>query len=373
MSIKEFRISVSQDRLDRIAAKLADARIGPAPADEAEWALGMSAGYLAELVEFWRTDYDWRAEEAALNRYPQYLATIDGLPIHFQHIVAPGGYPIPIILTHGWPGSFVEFQAVIPKLVDAGFSVVVPSLPGYGWSGRPANPVGPAYTAGLWRKLMVDVLGYPCFFAQGGDWGSMVTSWLGANHADVVPAIHLNLFRTVLPGPDATAPLKDYWAQVAKVMASESAYQQMHQTRPQTIGLALHDNPVGWAAWVIEKFQRWSDSNGNIESRFTKGQLVTNLMTYLTTDSVMSSIWFYYGNTRESQLPLPLKVPTGLAVYPGEFLPVPDRDLAQLAYNVQHYATMAAGGHFAAMEVPDTFAADILAFFTPRAGKTISA
>jgi microsomal epoxide hydrolase len=189
----------------------------------------------------------------------------------------------------------------------------------------------------------------------------------------VVPAIHLNLCRTVLPGPDATAPLKDYWAKVGKVMASESAYQQLHQTRPQTIGLALHDNPVGWAAWVIEKFQRWSDSNGNIESRFTKGQLITNLMTYLTTDSVMSSIWFYYGNTRESKLPLPLKVPTGLAAYPGEFLPVPDRDLAQLAYNVEHYATMAAGGHFAAMEVPDIFAADILAFFTPRAGKTISA
>lgn len=366
--MEEFEIAVPQKRLDRIAARLADARIGPFPADEDEWALGMSARYLTDLIHYWHTEYDWRAEEAELNAYPQYRATIDGLAVHFQHIRAPGGHPVPIVLTHGWPGSIVEFQAVIPMLVEAGFSVVVPSLPGYGWSGKPANPVGPAYTADLWRKLMVDVLGYPRFYAQGGDWGSMVTSWLAARHSDVVPAIHLNLFRTITP--DGTAAgggdprLGVYWAKVAKVMATESAYQQLHQTRPQTIGLALHDNPVGWAAWVVEKFQRWSDNRGEIENSFTKRQLITNLMTYLTTDSVMSSIWFYYGNRQESALPLPLQVPTGLASYPGEFLPLPDRDLAALAYNVRHYAVMPSGGHFAAMEAPADFAQNLIEYFS---------
>jgi len=366
MSVDPIRIEVPQTTLDRIAAKIADARIGYAPVDDAAWIYGTDARYLSELIDYWRTQYHWREEEAELNRYPHFRAEIDGIVVHFQHVKAHGGYPTPIVLTHGWPGSIVEFQAVIPLLVSAGFTVVVPSLPGYGWSGRPAKPVGPAFIAGLWRKLMVEALGYPRFFAQGGDWGSAVSTRLGLDHGDVVEAIHLNLFRTVLPGPNADQALRDHWAAVRKVAAAENAYQMVHDTRPQTIGLALHDNPVGWAAWVIEKFQRWGDTRGDIESRFSKAQLITNLMTYLVTDSVISSIWAYRGRINEPDLEFPVRVPTGLAAYPAEFIHLPSRSLAERAYNVAHYAQLPAGGHFAAMEVPQIFAADVIAFFSSQ-------
>lgn len=363
MTPQPFHIDVPQAVLDRIHARLADSRIGYMPDDSDQWKYGMDARYLAELVAYWRDDYDWRAEEKALNLWPQFMVDVDGIPIHFYHVRGDGRHAVPILLTHGWPGSVVEFQAVIPLLVEAGFSVVVPSLPGYGWSGRPPRPIGPARVAALWRTLMVDILGYPRFFAQGGDWGSAVTTQLGISHADVVAAIHLNFFMPPPPGPDADAELLDYWGAVGRMMQAESGYQMEHATKPQTIGLALHDNPVGWAAWVVEKFQRWGDTGGDIESRFSKDHLITNLMTYLVTDNVMSSIWMYYGLGGDSMAPGPVTVPTGLAHFPGEFYPMPSRALAERQYNVQRMTTMASGGHFAAMEEPQAFARDVIAFF----------
>lgn len=364
MTSRTFRIDVPQPVLDRIQAKLADSRIGYMPQGDDQWVYGMDARYLAELVDYWRTRYDWRSEEERLNSWPQYRAEIDGIPIHFYHVQGDmARRPIPILLTHGWPGSVVEFQEVMPLLAQAGFSFVVPSLPGYGWSGRPARPIGPARVATMWRKLMVDVLGYPRFFAQGGDWGSAVTTQLGISHPDVVAAIHLNFFMPPLPGPDADADLLAYWGEVAKTTQAESGYQHEQATKPQTIGLALHDNPVGWAAWVVEKFQRWGDTNGNIESRFTKDHLITNLMSYLVTDSVMSSIWMYNGLGSDTIAPGPVTVPTALAHFPAEFYPMPSRALAERQYNVKRMTKMAAGGHFAAMEEPEAFAQDVIAFF----------
>lgn len=365
MTPTPFRIDVPQAVLDRIQARLADSRIGYMPDDPDQWQYGMDARYLAELVEHWRHGYDWRAEEEKLNRWPQFRAEVDGIPIHFYHVRGKG-HPVPILLTHGWPGSVVEFQAAMPILAEAGFSLVVPSLPGFGWSGRPARPIGPATVAGMWRRLMVDVLGYPRFFAQGGDWGSLITALLGIDHADVVSAIHLNFFMPPQPGPDADAELTRYWASVQQVVAAEGGYQHEHMTKPQTIGLALHDNPLGWAAWVVEKFWRWGDTGGDIESRFSKDQLITNLMTYLATDTVMSSIWMYHGLAREAPSPGPVRVPTALAHFPGEFYPMPDRALAERQYDVVRWTHMEAGGHFAAMEEPDAFARDLIAFFGSR-------
>lgn len=364
MTPEPFRIDVPQATLDRIQSRLVDTRIGYMPEDDDQWRYGMDARYLAELVDHWRTRYDWRAEEEKLNRWPQFRAEIDGIPIHFYHVKGDTSRrPIPILLTHGWPGSVVEFQEVMPLLAEAGFSFVIPSLPGYGWSGRPARPIGPARVAALWRKLMVEALGYPRFFAQGGDWGSAVTTQLGISHADVVAAIHLNFFMPPPPGPDADAELLTYWGAVGKTMEAESGYQHEHATKPQTIGLALHDNPVGWAAWVVEKFQRWGDTKGDIESRFTKDHLITNLMTYLVTDSVMSSIWMYNGLGSDKMAPGPVTVPTALAHFPAEFYPMPNRALAERQYNIARMTTMAAGGHFAAMEEPQAFAQDVIAFF----------
>lgn len=365
MAVRPFVIDVPELVLARIGARLADSRIGYAP-DGGGWTWGTDREYLAAFVDYWREQYDWRAQEAALNRFPQFLAEVDGIDIHLYHVRSDGGQPLPILLTHGWPGSVVEFQAVIPKLVAAGFDVVVPSLPGYGWSGRPAQPIGPATVAAMWRRLMVEVLGYPRFLAQGGDWGSAVTQQLGVTHADVVTAIHLNFFMGPPPGSSDDPALADYWQSVAALMKEESGYHHQQSTRPQTLGFALHDNPIGWASWLLEKFRRWGDTHGDIESRFDKDHLITNMMSYLATDSVMSSLWMYYGSNHEARAPGRVEVPTGLAHFPGEFYPMPSRALAEQAYNVEHWTTMTAGGHFAAMEEPDAFAADVIAFFGGR-------
>jgi pimeloyl-ACP methyl ester carboxylesterase len=363
MNPEPFRIDVPQTVLDRIQAKLADTRIGYMPQDDDRWRYGMDAHYLAELVDYWRRTYDWRREEEKLNRWPQFRAEVDGTSIHFYHVRGAAERPIPILLTHGWPGSVAEFQGVIPPLVEAGFSLVVPSLPGFGWSGRPQRPIGPKKVADMWRSLMVDVLGYDRFFAQGGDFGSAVTAQLGINHPDVVAAIHLNFFMAPLPDSDADAELLEYWRAVAALTEAESGYHHEHATKPQTIGLALHDNPVGWAAWVVEKFWRWGDTKGDIESRFSKDHLITNLMTYLVNDTVMSSIWMYYGTQHEERSPGPVPVPTALAHFPGEFYPMPSHALAERQHKVARYTTMPSGGHFAAMEEPDAFAQDLIAFF----------
>lgn len=366
MNPAPFRIDVPQSVLDRIQAKLEHARIGYAPDEGQPWQYGMDAGYLADLVEYWRHSYDWRREETKLNRWPQFMAEIDGVPIHFYHMRGTGERNTPILLTHGWPGSVAEFQAVIPILAAAGFSLVIPSLPGFGWSGRPPSPIGPKRVADMWRRLMVDVLGYERFFAQGGDFGSAVTAQLGINHPDVVAAIHLNFFMPPLPGPDADAELMDYWGAVGALTEAESGYHHEHATKPLTIGLALHDNPVGWAAWVVEKFWRWGDTKGDIESRFSKDHLITNLMTYLVNDTVMSSIWMYYGTQHEHRSPGPVTVPTALAHFPGEFYPMPSRALAERQHNVVRYTSMPSGGHFAALEEPEAFAHDLIAFFGER-------
>ncbi|GGC03446.1 multidrug MFS transporter [Novosphingobium endophyticum] len=366
MSVEEFRIDVPQQVLDHIHRKLVDGRIGYAPDDDERWRYGMDARYLTEIVAYWRDTYDWRAEERKLNRWPQFRSTVDGVPIHFYHIQGDADHPVPILLTHGWPGSVVEFQEVIPLLAEAGFSLVVPSLPGFGWSGRPPRPIGPMKVAEMWRTLMVDVLGYDRFFAQGGDFGSAVTVQLGINHADVVAAIHLNFFMAPTPGPDADPELLQYWGAVARLMEAESGYHHEHATKPQTIGLALHDNPVGWAAWVVEKFWRWGDTKGDIESRFGKDHLITNLMSYLVNDAVMSSIWMYYGTQNETRPSGPVTVPTALAHFPGEFYPMPSRALAERQHDVVRMTQMPSGGHFAAMEEPAAFARDLIDFFGSR-------
>ncbi len=365
MSVRPFKIDVPEAVLARIQTRLADTQIGYAP-KTGDWTWGTDRDYLAEFVAYWREHYDWRAQEVLLNQYPQFMADVDGIDIHFYHVRGDGSQALPIILTHGWPGSVIEFLVVIPKLVAAGFDVVVPSLPGYGWSGRPVTPIGPATVAAMWRKLMVDVLGYPRFFAQGGDWGSAVTQQLGVTHADVVAAIHLNFFMGPSPKSSDDPELAQYWRSVGALMQEESGYHHQQSTRPQTLGLALHDNPVGWASWLLEKFRRWGDTGGDIESRFEKDHLITNMMAYLVTENVISSLWMYYGSNHEARAGGRVEVPTGLAHFPGEFYPMPSRRLAEQAYNVQRWSKMSAGGHFAAMEEPEAFAEDVIAFFGGR-------
>ena len=366
-NLRPFNICVPQAKLARIAAKLALSEGSYAPADDAQWRYGTDARWLASLLEHWRSAYDWRRCERALNSWPHFTARIEDIDVHFIHVRGrSGGKQVPILLTHGWPGSVLEFLGVIEPLSAQGFDLVIPSLPGYGFSSRPPAPIGPKRVAELWRALMTDVLGYSRFGAQGGDWGSAVTTWLGRAHSDVVAGIHLNLLPAPAPAPEESddAEIQAYRREHAAVVAGASAYAMEHATKPQTIGLALADSPLGFAAWVCEKFHGWGDTRGNIESRFSKDLLLDNIMIYLVNDAVQSAIWMYRSLLTEGfSEGGRVEVPTACALFPAEFIPYPPRRLAERAFNIVRWTRMPAGGHFAAMEEPAAFAADAAAHF----------
>ena len=373
-----FRIDIDEAVLERIRRRLLDAWWAATPDDDAEWTYGTDAKWLRSFVDYWTSTYDWRAAERELNRWPQYRATVGGQDIHFHHVKGSASRARPLLLTHGWPGSVVEFQSCIERLAfpgrhggdpETGFDLVIPSLPGYGFSARPKRPVGPRAVANLWRSLMVDELGYREFVAQGGDWGAAVTSWLGIDHADVTKAIHLNMLPSWVFAPaERPEPGEaEYHARVAAVRAREMGYFAVQSTKPQTIALALTDSPLGFAAWVCEKFRSWGDTHGDIDSRFSRDALITNLMLYLVNDAVGPAMWMYRGRAEESPpgATVPrVEVPTGVACFPAEFVPYPPRAVAERAYAVERWTAMQAGGHFAALEEPAAFSDEVRAFFS---------
>lgn len=377
-----FSIKVSDEVLSRIRQRVADYRWFPAPeAVMTGWEYGMSTPVLQEIQDYWLNAYDWRAVEADLNRYPQYTAEIDGLDVHFLHIVGEAGGRRPLLITHGWPGSVYEFWQVIPKLayptehggkVEDAFDLIIPSLPGYGFSGKPASPFGQRATAALWDKLMRDVLGYDTYLAQGGDWGGLVTSWLGFNHGPGkggCKAIHLNMigFRPS-PGTPQSDDEKAWLERTQGAMQLEGSYFMQQATKPQTLALGLMDSPMGQAAWIIEKFHGWSDlGDGGLFDVYTKDQLLTNVMIYLVNDAFATSVWYYNALFQEGGVGLPegarCETPTGFANFPGEALyTAPPRSWADRAYNIVHWTDMPRGGHFAAMEQPDLYVKDVRAW-----------
>lgn len=367
-----FTINIADELLERIRSGLSLPDGAYAPDDDHDWKYGTDLAYLREFVTYWREEYDWRAAEKRLNSWPQFMAHVNGFDIHFYHIRGSGDHPFPIVLTHGWPGSVVEFLDVIDLLAFPersggcaadGFDLVIPSMPGYGFSSRPSSPIGPRLIAGIWRSLMTDILGYSKFGAQGGDWGSAVTTWLGREHGDVVSAIHLNFMSVVPSEADEDEEITAWRAKTADVRARESAYVLEHRTKPQTIGLALSASPVAFASWVLEKFRTWGDTHGELESTFSKDVLITNMMTYLVNDAVASAIWLYNGVTTDPRPRSRIEVPTGCAIFPADFLPAPPRQAVERLFNVHRWTEMAAGGHFAALEQPVSFAHDVRAFF----------
>ena len=380
-NVKPFSIQIPQAKLDEVQRRVADFQWPDVPADEGadDWSRGASTTWLKELQDYWLNTYDWRAVEAELNRLPQFTVTIDGQDIHFLHVVGEAGGKRPLLLSHGWPGSVFEFHKVIGPLAfpsqhggkaEDAFDLIIPSLPGYGFSGRPARPIGPRTTATLFTKLMVDVLGYRSFIAQGGDWGSVVTAWLGLEHGDVVRGIHLNMLGLRPDMSTLNTPERGAWAQNSQAMMQMGgAYFQLQTTRPQLLAMAVTDSPFGQAAWIVEKFQNWSDaSRGSLDTIFGKQDLLTNIMYYLLTDRFATSVWFYRGVLEEgSGYFLPpgqrIEVPTGFANFPGDnIFPNPPRDRVELGYNLQHWTDMPHGGHFAAWEVPDLFVQDLASF-----------
>ena len=340
------------------------------------WSYGVSYNYLKELTAYWTTQFDWRKVEERLNRYPQFLARIDDFHIHFLHVQGKGVRPVPIVLTHGWPGSVVEFLDAIGPLTDPvahggsaadAFDVVIPSLPGFGFSSKPrGNPVGPVTTARLWHKLMTQVAGYTRYGAQGGDWGNAVTVQLAAQFPDELFGIHLNA-AGARPGPEAerTEEERAWLRDSAAYRQAGLDYFNEQTHKPQTVAFALADNPLGMAAWIVEKLKSWSDSGDDLDSALTKDQVFSDVMWYLVTRTEGSSVWFYRGNADEPAAPRgKITIATGFAAFPKEMTPLaPPRSMLEREFNLVHYTKMPRGGHFACFEQPQLFVEDLRAFF----------
>jgi pimeloyl-ACP methyl ester carboxylesterase len=390
MSVQPFEVAIDDATLADLHARLATTELPP-DGEETDWDAGTSPAYLRELIEYWRSDYDWRAREAELRAFPHYRVDLDGTVVHFIHQRGRGDEPLPIVLTHGFPDSFLRFQKLIPLLADPGahggdsrdaFHVVVPSLPGFGFSGPPGKHGDIFHVADRWHALMTGELGYERFGAHGGDWGSTVTEHLARSHGSSVVGIHLTdvPFWHSFRKPGSLSPAEEtYLAELQDYQMKEGAYAMIQGTRPQTLADGLNDSPAGLAAWLVQFYQRWSDCDGEIERRFTKDELLTNVMIYWATGTIGSSFLPYAELIHAGAMRWIVekakewigssKVPAGFAMFP-EDLSSPPREWAERFFDVARFTVMPRGGHFAALEEPELLAEDIRAFFRPLRGAT---
>jgi len=349
-----------------------------APEGDNGWAYGCDAAFLKSLCAYWADGYDWRGAQAELNRFPQHLARVEDFDLHFVHVVSEAPGQRPLLISHGWPGSHYEFWGVIEKLAypsrfggsaaDA-FDVVVPSLPGFGFSSKPRRPVGQRLTARLFNALMTDVLGYDRYLAQGGDWGAVITSWLGFDHGAHARAIHLNMLAFRPPGGPQTDAEREWAVRSEAAGNMFGAYLRLQVSKPQSVAWLGAGNPVGQAAWIIERFHDWSDLREQpLDGVYTRDQLLTNVMLYVVTGSFVTGAWYYRGLVEEGGMgaarDLPLKTPTGFAKYLGDsdYTGGPPRSYVERAYNLTYWSEPPRGGHFAAMEQPDLYVEDVRAW-----------
>ncbi len=375
--IVPFRIEIPQSELDDLHERLARTR-WPDELPGAGWAYGIPLDYVRELAQYWRSGYDWRRHEARLNEFPQFTTTIDGAHVHFLHVRSPEPGALPLIITHGWPGSIAEFLNVIGPLADPrshggdpadAFHVVAPSMPGYGFSG-PTRERGwnMRRVAAAWAQLM-SWLGYGRYGAQGGDWGSGISRELGVIDAAHVVGVHVNMLNAPVPTDPAelaglTATEQARLEVAARFRAEGRGYGMIQSTRPQTLAYALTDSPVGQLAWIVEKFREWTDSTARPEDAVDRDQMLTNVTIYWLTGTAGSSARLYYETAHSGAQgpPEPALVPTGVAVFPREIAP-PIRRFAERSNNIVHWSEFDRGGHFAAMEVPDLLVGDVREFF----------
>lgn len=372
--VTPFSIEVPQADLDDLAARLARTR-WPEPETVDDWSQGIPLGYLRPLVEHWAHSYDWREREARLNRFAQYRTTVDGLGIHFLHVRSPVAGAMPLVLTHGWPGSIAEFVEMIGPLTDPAahggdpadaFHVVCPSLPGYGFSDKPTAPGwGVERIADAWAVLM-ERLGYRRFAAQGGDWGAGITSALGARHPERVIGIHINMV-VAFPGPSDGEMTDDERAALDRFQHyqdQEAGYSTQQATRPQTLGYALVDSPVGQCAWIVEKFRSWSDAGDDPVGAFGADRLLDNVMLYWLPGNGASSARLYWESFRRIR-GTQVEVPMGAALFPKEIFTASRRWAAHQYTDIRRWEAMPRGGHFAAFEQPELLLGEIREFFRP--------
>ncbi len=377
---KPFRANVDDAVLDDLKERLGRARF-PDQLEGAGWDYGTERGYLQELCEYWRDEFNWRDREALLNAFNQFALPIGGIDLHFIHHRSPHDDATPLILSHGWPGSVFEFYKIIGPLTDPelyggdksdAFHVVCPSLPGYGFSSAPTQPgFGIKQVAEVEAKLMA-ALGYDRYIAQGGDWGAVASAWLGVLDAEHCKGVHLNMPMARRPKDVPREKMLDGLtkAELKNLEAArafnkyESAYHQLQSTKPQSLGYGLNDSPVGLAAWILEKFHRWSDCGGDVETQFTKDELLANITLYWVTGTITSSMRLYYETTKQGHSGPPdvyVQTPTAVALFPKE-LALPPRRWAENHFNIVRWTTMPRGGHFASLEEPDMLVEDIRTF-----------
>jgi len=377
-AIRPFTVAVSDDVLGDLRDRLARTRL-PDQIPGTAWDYGTNRAYLEELLAYWQDGFDWRAQERVMNRFDHFKTVIDGVDIHFIHQRSAHEDAIPLLLTHGWPGSFVEFLDLIGPLTDPAahgddaadaFHLVIPSLPGFGFSGKPTEPgYNPERIADILASLM-ERLGYERYGLQGGDWGAIIGTALAGNYPDHVIGLHSNF---ILAGPPrgggdpnegVPATELELRRERAAAFAEGRGYQQIQGSKPQTLGYGLNDSPSGLAAWIVEKFHGWSDHDGNVESAFTKDQLLTNITLYWVTETITSStrIYFESRHTPPTRSVAFIEVPTAGAIFPKEISFAP-RKWAEARFNIVRWTVMPRGGHFAALEEPELLVEDIRAFF----------
>ncbi len=379
MAVQPYKIEIPDSVLDDLKSRLERTR-WPDELPGTGWDYGSNLDYVKELVEYWRTKFDWHAQEKLINSFSHFKSEVDGLNIHFIHEKGKGPNPMPLVITHGWPGTFFEMYKVIPMLSDPAshggdpadaFDVVAPSMPGYGFSDATDKRGLSVLSIGdLWAKLMSENLGYQRFAAQGGDWGARVTAKLGLSHGDKVIGIHTTSTSSPTPyrGPgtrELSEAEKAMLAQRVQWLADEGGYSHIQATKPQTLSYGLNDSPAGLAAWIVEKYRTWSDCGEDVESRFTKDELLTTITIYWVTQSINSSTRLYYESFFQAwdlAKDEKIQVPVAIASFPRENS-VPLREWAERSFNIQQWTDMPSGGHFAALEEPDRLVEDIRKFF----------
>jgi microsomal epoxide hydrolase len=380
---KPFRVQISDASIADLRARLERVRWPDEPPLE-PWSTGTSVSYMQDLVRYWAREFDWRAWEAKLNSFRQFRLPVHGIDLHFIHEEGKGANPLPLLLSHGWPGSVFEFHKLIPMLTDPArfgadaadsFTVVAPSLPGYTLSFAPGQKrFSVEDIAACFANLMTEVLGYARFGAQGGDWGGFISSVLGHRFASRTIGIHLNLLavrRDPRMVADPNAEEKAFLADLAHWLKEETGYQAIQGTKPQTLAFGLTDSPAGLAAWIVEKFRTWSDCGGVPENAIGRDEMLANIALYWFTGAIGSSFWPYHARLR-GPWPIPegetVDVPTGYAAFPKEIVR-PPRSLAEKTYtDIRRWSVMPKGGHFAALEQPELLAGEIREFFRPLRG-----
>ena len=375
--IKDFKINVSESELSLIKSKIKNYPWSSLQNMDG-WTHGTNKKYLKELCDYWIKDFDWKNQEKLINNFSNFKTSVEGIEIHFIQEIGSGKNPKPLLLMHGWPGSVIEFLNIIKPLAHPekfggkesdSFTVIAPSLPGFGFSGAPKKPIGPRKIAELLDKMMTENLNYNQYLAQGGDWGATIANWLGYNHSNNCKGIHINCLTMRHPDRPQTNEEKKWLKKFDDDQIIQDGYRTQQATKPQTLSYAMIDSPVGIAAWIIEKMHGWSDlKDNNIESVYSKDLLLANIMVYVLTNTFNTAAWIYFGRREEGGRYFPndfkkINIPTGIAMFPKEMSAWPPKSYIEKIFNVKQISKMDEGGHFPALEKPRLLIEDIRKFF----------